>query len=238
MSIVVYVVCDAGMGSSALSASLLRKAFKQSSLTVEITNVSIDQTMDDADVLITHQHFEPLLKKHYPDKIMFSLEDFLDQNRLRKVVEAMEKMYTNAVLMKENIRIVEEDCTTEEAIRAVGRRLVESAYVEEAYIQGMLERDRSLSVYLGNYIALPHGEYEYKKNILKSGIVIDVYPQGIDWHGETAKLVIGLAGQGDDHMTILSNIATVFEEADEVNRIVNERNIEQIYALLTQEEVE
>jgi len=237
MSIVVYVVCDAGMGSSALSASLLRKAFKQSSLTVEISNVSIDQPMDSADVLITHKHFEPILKKNYPMKIMFSLEDFLDQNRLRKVVEAMEKMYVDAVLTKENIRIVEESRSSEEAIRAVGQRLYESGYVEEAYIQGMLERDQSLSVYIGNYIALPHGEYEYKKNILKSGIVIDVYPQGIDWHGETAKLVIGLAGIGEDHMAILSNIATVFEEADDVNRIVNERNVEQIFTLLTQEDV-
>jgi mannitol/fructose-specific phosphotransferase system IIA component/galactitol-specific phosphotransferase system IIB component len=237
MSIVVYVVCDAGMGSSALSASLLRKAFKQSSLTVEISNVSIDQPMDSADVLITHKHFEPILKKNYPMKIMFSLDDFLDQNRLRKVVEAMEKMYVDAVLTKENIRIVEESRSSEEAIRAVGQRLYESGYVEEAYIQGMLERDQSLSVYIGNYIALPHGEYEYKKNILKSGIVIDVYPQGIDWHGETAKLVIGLAGIGEDHMAILSNIATVFEEADDVNRIVNERNVEQIFTLLTQEDV-
>jgi mannitol/fructose-specific phosphotransferase system IIA component/galactitol-specific phosphotransferase system IIB component len=238
MSIVIYVVCDAGMGSSALSASLLKKAFKSSPLNVEIHNVSIDQVMDEADVLITHQHFEVLLKKHYPNKVMFSLEDFLDQNRLRKVVEAMEKLFVDAVLIKENIRVVDENRSSDDAIRAVGQRLVESGYVEPAYIQGMIERDHSLSVYLGNHIALPHGEFEYKKNILKSGIVIDVYPQGIDWHGETAKLVIGLAGIGEDHMSILSNIATVFEEADEVNRIVDARDTDQIYKLLTQEEAQ
>ena len=121
------------------------------------------------------------------------------------------------------------------AIRTAGEALVASGYVEPEYIEGMLERDHSLSVYMGNAIALPHGEYEYKRYIKTSGIVVHLYPQGIDWHGEKVQLVVGLAGQGEDHMTILSNIATVFGEEAEVANVVAHQDVEVIYTLLTQE---
>ena len=141
-----------------------------------------------------------------------------------------------AVLLKSNIRIKTETVTSDEAIIEVGRQLLDSGYVEEKYIEGMLERDHSLSVFMGNKIALPHGEYDYKKNILNSGIVVDVYPNGVDWHGETVNLVVGLAGIGEDHIQILSNIATVFGEIEEVNKVLEHQNVDMIYELLTAED--
>jgi mannitol/fructose-specific phosphotransferase system IIA component len=49
-------------------------------------------------------------------------------------------------------------------------------------------------------------------------------------------LVIGLAGIGEDHMMILSNIATVFGEEEDVYKAVSTQNVDEIYTLLTQEE--
>ncbi len=231
----IYVVCDAGMGSSALGASLLKREFKNSRVEVQIQNVSIDMDMQEADLLVTHQHFEPSLRKHYPGKQIVGLDDFLNKQNLKKVVQMMENT-KKAVLLKSNIRIKTEIVSSDEAIVAVGRQLLESGYVEEKYIEGMLERDHSLSVFMGNKIALPHGEYEYKKNILNSGIVVDVYPNGIDWHGETVNLVVGLAGIGEDHIQILSNIATVFGEIEEVDKVLEHQDIDMIFDLLTAEE--
>lgn len=231
----IYVVCDAGMGSSALGASLLKREFKNSRVEVQIQNVSIDMDMQEADLLVTHQHFEPSLRKHYPGKQIVGLDDFLNKQNLKKVVQMMENT-KKAVLLKSNIRIKTEIVSSDEAIVAVGKQLLESGYVEEKYIEGMLERDHSLSVFMGNKIALPHGEYEYKKNILNSGIVVDVYPNGIDWHGETVNLVVGLAGIGDDHIQILSNIATVFGEIEEVDKVLEHQDIDMIFDLLTAEE--
>ena len=231
----IYVVCDAGMGSSALGASLLKREFKNSRVEVQIQNVSIDMDMQEADLLVTHQHFEPSLRKHYPGKKIVGLDDFLNKQNLKKVVQMMENT-KKAVLLKSNIRIKMETVTSDEAIVAVGKQLLESGYVEEKYIEGMLERDHSLSVFMGNKIALPHGEYEYKKNILNSGIVVDVYPNGVDWHGETVNLVVGLAGIGEDHIQILSNIATVFGEIEEVDKVLEHQDIDMIFDLLTAEE--
>ncbi len=42
------------------------------------------------------------------------------------------------------------------------KKLVEAGCVEPAYIEAMIERDQLLSVYMGNFIAIPHGTEEAK----------------------------------------------------------------------------
>lgn len=232
----IIVVCDAGMGSSALGASLLKKELRKNNLVAEVMNFSIDALDQPADIVLTHHSFEERMRKHYPKAVIIGLNDFIATDNYRKVIDKVKNMSKPAVLLKENIRINCPSTDSDTAIKLAGENLVQSGYVEEAYIQGMLERDHSLSVYMGNYIALPHGEYEYKKYIKTSGIVVHIYPQGLEWHGETVKLVVGLAGQGEDHMTILSNIATVFGEEEDVVKAVTQQNVDEIYALLTQEE--
>ena len=56
------------------------------------------------------------------------------------------------------------------------------------------------------------------------------------WHGEAVSLVIGLAGIGEEHMMILSNVATVFGEMEAVEKVLKNQNIDEIYDLLTQSE--
>jgi PTS system mannitol-specific IIC component len=232
----IIVVCDAGMGSSALGASLLKKELKKNGLVAEVTNAAIDSIDHIADVIVTHHSFEERMKKQYPKAIVFGLNDFIATDNYRKVIEKVKKMSKLEVLLKENIKINCVSVDSDTAIRLAGKNLMESGYVESNYIEGMLERDHSLSVFMGNAIALPHGEYEYKKYIKSSGIVVHIYPEGLDWHGESVNLVIGLAGIGEDHMMILSNIATVFGEEEDVYKAVSTQNVDEIYTLLTQEE--
>lgn len=236
--LIVYVVCDGGMGSSALGASYLKKYLKESKLQVSVDNRSANEDMNSADIIVTHHHFEEPLRHKYPQKMVIGLRNFVDKDEFRKVVKTMENFSENTVLLKENIRVNCELCSSDEAIERVGRDLVRSGYVEERYIEGMYERDHSLSVFMGNKIALPHGEYDYKKNIIKSGIVVHVYPKSIDWHGEEVNLVIGLAGIGDEHMQILANVAGVFGDMDEVDKVVLNQDIDYIYEILTAEEDE
>lgn len=234
----VYVICDAGMGSSALGVSLLKRELVSSPIKALIYNRSIDEDFRDADILVTHKHFEAHLKKHYPNKTVIGLTDFVNKEGFRKVVKFMENTQNNHVLLKSNIRVNCKPCTSDEAILRTGRDLVASGYVEEGYIEGMLDRDHSLSVFMGNKIALPHGEYEFKKFIKKSGIVVHVYPEPIDWHGEQVQLVVGLAGIGEEHVAILANIATVFGEIEAVDEVLRHQDVEIIYDLLTREEEE
>lgn len=124
------------------------------------------------------------------------------------------------LLKRENIRL---DCpavTKDEAIRAVGELLVDSGYVDESYIDAMLKRELSFPTNIGNGIALPHGVEEAKKDIRHSGIAVMVYPDGVNWGSEVVKLVIGIAGAGEDHLEILSIIAGKMAEPDAVEQVV------------------
>jgi mannitol PTS system EIIA component len=109
----------------------------------------------------------------------------------------------------------------EEAIRLAGRLLVDNGYVKPSYIEKMLEREQSLTTYIGNAVAIPHGTEEAKQLISQSGISIVQLPEGVDYgDGQTAHIVIGIAGKGDEHMDILSKIALIVSDEENVTRIV------------------
>lgn len=140
----------------------------------------------------------------------------------------------NPILMKENIIIEKQTMTVKEAIDKVGVMLVDSGYVKEGYIFGMHRRDEDLSVYLGNLLAIPHGVHDVKDEIIASGMAVLIVPDGIDWHGNTAKVIVGLAGKDGEHMAILSNLATVFAELETVEKLVEAGDIDLVYQTLTQ----
>lgn len=118
-----------------------------------------------------------------------------------------EKMEKKALLMRENICVDCEPDTQEAVIRKVGQMLVDAGYVKQSYVEGMLEREKTFSTFMGNGLALPHGVEEAKKEVLSSGIAVLTFPKGTDWAGNTVNVVIGIAGVGDDHLDILAVIA-------------------------------
>lgn len=136
------------------------------------------------------------------------------------------------LLKKENIYLNCKSVTRQQAIIDVGSILVEQGYVTPKYLEGMLRRDNDLSVYIGNMIAIPHGDLDVRSEILSSGIVVRIYPDGIDWGKELVKVVIGIAAIHDQHMKILSNCAIAFEDIESVNKVVNSNDIDWIHSLL------
>jgi mannitol/fructose-specific phosphotransferase system IIA component len=141
----------------------------------------------------------------------------------------------NKVLRKDNIKLDQVSVNKYEAIRMAGRLLVESGCVDESYIEAMLEREDDLTTYIGCGVAIPHGVGRSKEFIKKSGIVVLQFPQGVDFGDEKAYLVIGIAGVGDEHMDILSNIATVIGDEDEekLNKLKTTKDVNYIYETFT-----
>ncbi|MDR1449923.1 MAG: PTS sugar transporter subunit IIA [Propionibacteriaceae bacterium] len=123
----------------------------------------------------------------------------------------------------------------ESVIRRCGRMLVDSGYAKERYIEGMLARNRSFSVAIGNLIAIPHGEKDYKDDVIATGLAVLAYPDGIDWGGEPVKLVIGIAAQGDEHLEILARLVEVAEDQAAVEALVQSGDAAAIHAAFTQD---
>ncbi len=106
------------------------------------------------------------------------------------------------------------------AIQRAGELLKKNGYVQAEYLAGMEKREQNLTTYVGNGVAIPHGLPEYMPYILKSGLVMLQYPEGIDFgEGNTAFILIGIAGKDDEHIALLSSIALVCQNEENVTRL-------------------
>ena len=125
------------------------------------------------------------------------------------------------MLSKDLIKLDVKADSMEEAVEIAGRLLYENGYVEEEYLGAMQEREKDVSTYMGNGVAIPHGTNESKKYIKSTGISFVQIPEGVDFgEGNIAKLVIGIAGQGDEHLQILQNLATALQDEDKTSLLV------------------
>lgn len=130
------------------------------------------------------------------------------------------KNETPKVLDAKNIRTGCKAANSDEAIHSVGKMLLDGGYITEGYIEGMLNRDHDLTTYIGNDIAIPHGEYEVKDCVLNTGLAVQIYPEGIEWGGGRVRIVIGIAASTEDHVTILQNIAEKLGDMEMVETVV------------------
>lgn len=136
-----------------------------------------------------------------------------------------------ALLYPENVKVGCKADTKENVIRQIGQMLVDSGYVNPSYVDAMVKREESFSTYMGNELALPHGVEEAKKEIKASGIAVMIFPEGTDWGGETVKVVVGIAGVGEEHLQILSVIAEQALEEGNMERIIN-GSAQEVYEIL------
>lgn len=139
------------------------------------------------------------------------------------------------ILKKSNIRLGLPARERYDAIRLAGRMLYEGGYVTEAYIEAMVRREQDLSTYIGKGVAIPHGVGCAKGEILKSGLVVLQFPDGINFDDEVAYLLIGIAGVGNEHLDLLANIATTLDRGgDEIPDLLRTtRDVDRIYHLFT-----
>ena len=247
----VTFACDAGMGSSAMGATILRNKFHKVGLQIEVVNCAIDDIPADAEVIVTHEKLAARAKSKAPNAEHILVKDFITNqvfeiitNRLKPMdtpvisVENKDVISDNLILRKNNILLGLTSQDRDEVIRMAGRLLQTSGYVDEEYIEAMIERENDLTTYIGKGIAIPHGVGKAKENIKKSGMVVLQFPAGIQFGDELAYMVIGIAGVGNEHLSILSNIATAISEDDdsmvEVLRTTTDRDY--IYNLFNSKE--
>lgn len=121
-----------------------------------------------------------------------------------------------------------------EAIKRTGKLLVDQGYVETEYIEGMIKREDEVTTYIGNGISIPHGTSQYVQAIKNSGIVVLQYPNGVDFgDGNNAYILIGIAGKNDEHLEILSAIALVCQDENNVSLLREAKTKEAIISILT-----
>ncbi|CAM3007879.1 MULTISPECIES: PTS sugar transporter subunit IIA [Paenibacillus] len=122
-----------------------------------------------------------------------------------------------------------------EAIRMAGQILKDAGHITAEYIDKMLEREEIVSTYVGNGLAIPHGTKESKSFILSTGISVIQFPQGVDFGEEKAYMVIGIAAQGGEHMEILTSIAVICAEEENMEALRHAQTAEEVITILESE---
>jgi len=136
------------------------------------------------------------------------------------------------VLTTDTIRLHGTATNREEAIAEVGALLVSIGAVTNEYVTAMFARESSVSTYMGNLLAIPHGTNESKDAVIRSAISVVRYDGTIDWGGNPVRFVIGIAGKGDSHLEVLGAIATVFSDMSAVTELLEATTVEHILSRL------
>lgn len=235
----IIVACDAGMGSSAMGASLLRKKVEAAGLNISVTNLAINALPDDVDIAITHKDLTDRARSVVPNAHHISLNNFLDGAVYDDLVEQLvaaqsgsteatpapvaeekaEEEGNTLQLTEESIFLGLKSDNKQDAIKFAGEQLVNLNKVAPEYVDGMFAREELVSTYLGESIAVPHGTIEAKEFVKETGIVFCQYPEGIQWgedEDDLAKMVIGIAAQGDEHNMVLMAITNSLDDEQAV----------------------
>jgi mannitol PTS system EIIA component len=122
--------------------------------------------------------------------------------------------------------------TSAEAVDEAGRILVATGAVTAEYPRYMHDREALVSTYMGNFLAIPHGTNEGKDTVLASALSFVRYDNPIDWGGNPVRFVVGIAGKDGGHMDVLSSIALIFSDEEQVDRLLVAETPEDVLEIL------
>ena len=250
----IVVACDAGMGSSAMGAGVLRKKVQDANLDINVINLAINNLTSDADIVITHKDLTQRAKQYAPNAHHISLTNFLDSDLYSQLVNELVAAQGVSNTNNSNIatstdsnqplfKLTEKDIflgltaqNKEEAIRFAGQKLVDNGYVKPVYIEAMLERERLTSTYLGESIAVPHGTIEAKDSVINTGIVFCQYPAGVKFGEEAddkAKIVIGIAARNNEHLDVIAKLTNALDDPNIIAKLSSTTRFDEVLAILS-----
>ncbi|HTH14212.1 MAG TPA: PTS sugar transporter subunit IIA [Spirochaetia bacterium] len=127
-----------------------------------------------------------------------------------------------ALLDQRTIRLNARYTDKAQAIRDVGRLLVEAGKVAPEYVEKMIAREALATTYVGNGVAVPHGTKDSLAFVKSTGLAVVQVPDGVDFgNGNRARLLVGIAAQGDEHLDLLTTIAEVCSDDDRLERLIH-----------------
>ncbi|MDO4615762.1 MAG: PTS mannitol transporter subunit IICBA, partial [Lachnospiraceae bacterium] len=241
----IIFACDAGMGSSAMGAAVLKRKLEAAGLSnIMVDHTSVSEIPAGTQYVVCHQDLVERAVKSAPQAKIVTISNFMTAPQYDQIVTELvharenahstkegREDYTGGILIKNNIRMNLPSVSKEEVIREMGRVLYECGYVTEKYTEAMLLKEDVFNTAIGNYLAIPHGIEGMTGEIKNAGLAIFTYPDGVDWgEGEIVKLVIGVASVGSEHVEVLAQIAQACETEEAVDKIL-EMSVDEVYEI-------
>ncbi|MGO2112200.1 MAG: PTS sugar transporter subunit IIA, partial [Pseudoclavibacter sp.] len=277
----VIFACDAGMGSSAMGANVLRTKFKKAGLgDIDVTNVAIANLDETPDIVFTHKDLTDRARQRASHPIHVSVDNFMSSPTYDEVVDLVKQQRdgggtgepapvsagaaaagagaaagaaaagagagaaeTSAaapsqagegapILTLDRIRAHGTAGNMDDAIGEAASFLIDAGAVDASYEQAMRDREASVSTFMGNLLAIPHGTNEAKDAINASALSFVRYDEPIDWAGDEVRFVVGIAGKDGGHLAILQKIAIIFSDEAKVQELLDAPDEAAIHVLL------
>ncbi|WP_422934074.1 PTS mannitol transporter subunit IICBA [Sinomonas sp. P47F7] len=260
----IVFACDAGMGSSAMGASVLRNKIKAAGHRhVTVVNQAIANLTDTYDMVVVHQDLALRAEEKTPSAQIVTVDNFMGSPKYDEIVALLDEQAQTAnkpfegvagkaepaseveaaaahvavpqhhaetknILRRESVILAGSAGDMPSAIDEAGHLLKATGAIDDEYIQSMHERERSVSTFMGNGLAIPHGTNEAKPHIASSAVTFVRYAQPIDWQGKPVTFVVGIAGKDKEHLGILAKIAKVFGDKEQVARLEAAQTVDEV----------
>lgn len=85
----IVFACDAGMGSSAMGASVLKKKLQKAGLDIEVTHASVSSIPPEAQIVVTHQDLKERAMKSAPQARLVTITNFMTAPEYDELVESL-----------------------------------------------------------------------------------------------------------------------------------------------------
>ena len=253
----IVVACDAGMGSSAMGATVLRGKVNDAGLTIEVTNAAIND-LKDADIVITQNELTDRARAKLPSAQHLSIDNFMDASfyddlvaRITQKPEIAEEVVqapakqNNQAAEKEPLTVSPQQIflnaqvtTKDDVLKLISQNLSALGLVRGDYFDALLTREEKVSTYLINGVAIPHGVNEAKQQVIQTGVIIVQAPQGVVWNekGDVARLIVGIAAKGKDHLNLLQRLTNVVMDEAVAEQLATTTNKHDILQALNAKE--
>lgn len=136
------------------------------------------------------------------------------------------------LLDRRAIRLAETAADRDTAIRRCGEVLVETGAVDPAYVAAMLARERSVSTYVGEGVAIPHGTLAGKELVHRDALAVLRFPEPVDWGGEPVTICVAIAARGDGHVELLAALAEILLDPDRARALREATDPDDVRTLL------
>ncbi|NQZ66147.1 MAG: PTS mannitol transporter subunit IICBA [Mycoplasmatales bacterium] len=240
----IIFACDAGMGSSVMGAGILRNLIKKEGLDVKVKNVAIrDLSKENPDLVVVQSSLAERAKTENATS-QFLVNNFLDSVQYESLIKQLKSTNDKKLEIEEenetkigslidmvnenNVQFNSRVRTIKGAIEASGKLLLNNNFIEKEYIESMHKRNEDVSVYIGNGVAIPHGQSGSSKWIKNQGIAIIAHPKGLDWNGETVHLIISIAVNDGNHIDLLTELAIKLENKNLVKEMSKLNSLEEL----------
>lgn len=144
----------------------------------------------------------------------------------------------NELLAEASIDLDASAASRDDAIRQAGAALIAVGAVDASYVDAMIDRENSVSTFMGEGVAIPHGTLGAKDSVRADALSLIRFPDGVDWDGNQVTLAFGIAAKGNGHIALLAQLATVLMDPDKAAALRAATTVEQVYALLTPDDDE